>query len=148
MAEPKIIVNRQEIYDPQIEDYVKVEIPTESIKKFRRLSGPHSATILASYTGLGMRPRAEGGSFDANGRVVRLSLTADRATEFFLVDRNGTFDAPFLPASGRDITLGQPTAPLYNVKGTFKVIVGTASAGTVTAGFELMKHIPGTFTIS
>lgn len=147
MPEPKIGIIRQEIYDPSIEDYVKVELPTETIKKYRRVVGAGAASILASYTGLGNRPRETGGSFDTIGRVIRVSVVADRATEFHLVDRGGTFDNLFLPSSGRDTLLGAPSKPIYNVKGTLKVIRGSVAAGTYAAGFELVKRIEGTFTI-
>lgn len=148
MAEPKLMTVRHEIYDPQIEDYVKAELPTETVKKYRRLVGNGPASIVASYTGLGMRPRSEGGSFDANGRVLRIGAMADRATEYFLVDRGGTFDTMFVPASGKDDLLGAPHRPVCNVKGTFKVIRGSVSGGTYSVGFELMKRIDGTYTIS
>jgi hypothetical protein len=147
MPETRIVTFRKQIFDPSIEDYVVEELPTESIKKYRRVSGPSSYRTVASYTGLGMQRREEGGSFDCIGRITRLSVIASGAIEFYLIDRSGTFDDIYLPSAGRDLALGEPNAPIYNVKGTFKITIGSVASGTYAAAFELIKRIPGTFTV-
>lgn len=147
MARPEHIIVKQQIYDPSIEEYVKVELPTETIKKFRRVSGPASRWTLASYTGLGNVRLDTGGSFDAVGRCIRMSVTADRAQEFWIIDRKGTIDDIYLQAAGRDVAYGKWDAPLYVFEGTVKVEMGSVTAGTFTAAFELIKPILGTKTV-
>lgn len=148
MPEPQILIFREQQFDPTIEDYVDVEMPTETIKKFRRVSGPSSHRTIASYTGLGNQKREEGGSFDCIGRVTRITINSTRGTlEFHLVDRSGTFDEVLMVTAGRVTLQGYPSAPICNVKGTFKVTMGSVTAGTFTAAFELLKRIPGTFTV-
>lgn len=147
MPAPHIMIVRKEIYDPSIEDYIEEQLPTETIKKFGRVSGPSSYRTIASYTGLGYQPREEGGSFDCVGRIIRLGVNARGTCEVYLIDRNGTLDAIVFTASGREFRHGRPIAPLYNVMGTFKVTMGSVNAGTYTAAFELLKRIPGTFTV-
>lgn len=146
-GDPEIILIRKEIYNPEIEDYEREEIPTETIKRFGRTRGTAS-TLMASYSGLGMRQRAEGGSYDATGRVVRLGLVADRAMEIGIIDRTGTVDDILIPSSGRYDAQGAAYKPLYNLVGSVRIrALGSPSAGTFAASFEIKKRIEGTFTI-
>lgn len=147
MPKPEYRVIRKEIYDPTIEDYVSVELPTETIKKHDRLVAP-GARLLSSYTGLGnKRFDIIGGSADVVGRVTRLSFNADRQAECWLIDRSGTVDTLYLEAAGRETLLGKWDQPVYVLKGTVKFYLGSYAAGTFAVSYEILKRHEGTQTV-
>jgi len=131
---------RKEIYDPAFTDYVPEELPTVSVKGAGRARNVAADAAIATYTGLG------------GGTVMRLTylrIAADGAQEFYMKDRDGTFDYPYLEAAGAEVTLGAPDAPIHIVKGTFEIgcsRVGTA--GTFIASYEGMVRFQGTETRS
>ena len=131
---------RKKIYDPAFEEFVDEELPTVSVKGAGRTRGVGSGTevALASYTGLG------GGTVM---RVTYLRVAAKEACEFYLKDRDGTFDYPYLEAAGAEVTLGAPYAPIHVVKGTFEIgLVNGGTQGTFIAAYEGIVRFQGTET--
>lgn len=151
MPQPNILIFRKQSFDPTLEEYVREELPTETIKKWNQQKAVCSAKTLSSYTGLGKKRRPEevGGSEDVVGRITRLGIRSSGVMEFWLVDRGGTFEGLYLEAAGQQILLGEPTAPLYVAKGTLKVIIGSQSTrGTHEVSYEIIKAIRGTLTVA
>ncbi len=129
-------VQRKKIYDPAFEEFVDEELPTVSVKDAKRFTGNTSGTVLLRRTMSG-------------GTVMRLTYVAFRAsgeTEFYMSDRNGTFDYPYLEAAGAEIWSGGPDNPRV-VKGTFVMgILGSYASGTWTAAYEGIIRFQGTET--
>ena len=133
-------VQRKKIYDPAFEEFVDEELPTVSVKGAGRERNVAADAAIASYTGLG------------GGTVMRLTylrIAADGAQEFYLKDRSGTFDYPYLEAAGAEVTLGAPDAPIHLIKGTFEIGCSRAgTAGTFIASYEGVVRFQGTETRS
>ena len=131
-------VQRKKIYDPAFEEFVDEELPTVSVKGAGRARNCKAGTAIVTYTGLG------------GGTVMRLTylrVAADGAQEFYLKDRSGTFDYPYLEASGAEVTLGAPDAPIHTIKGTFEIGCARAgTAGTFIAAYEGIVRFQGTET--
>ena len=131
-------VQRKKIYDPAFEEFVDEELPTVSVKGAGRVRNCKAGTAIATYTGLG------------GGTVMRLTylrVAADGAQEFFLKDRGGTFDYPYLEAAGAEVILGEPKAPIHVIKGTFEIgLVTAGTAGTFIAAYEGVVRFQGTET--
>ena len=132
-------VQRMQIYDPAREEFLDEELPTVTVKGAGRATSVQAGTALGSYTGL------EGG-----GTVMRLTylrVAASKEAEFFLKDRDGTFDYPYLEAAGAEVTQGGPTTPIHVVKGTFEIglqVLGTS--GTFWCAYEGLVQFRGTET--
>lgn len=129
---------RKEIYDPAFEEFVDVELPTVSVKDAGRESDVAAGTAIVSFTGLG------GGTAM---RLTYLRVAASTETEFFVKDRSGTIDYPYLEAKGDEVLLGAPDAPLHVVQGTFEIgLVNAGASGTFIAAFEGVVRFQGTET--
>ena len=131
-------VQRKKIYDPAFEQFVDEELPTVSVKDALRVSGvahPGSALVRKTLSG---------------GTVMRLTylrLAGGAETEFFMRDRGGTFDYPYLEAAGAEVTLGAPDAPIHVVKGSFVIgFEGSYASGTRIAAYEGVVRFQGTET--
>ena len=131
-------VQRKKIYDPAFEEFVDEELPTVSVKDAGRVSGighPGSAIVRKTLSG---------------GTVMRLTylrVAAGVTTEFFMRDRGGTFDYPYLEAAGAEVTLGAPDAPIHVVKGSFVIgFQGSYASGTRIAAYEGVVRFQGTET--
>lgn len=134
------IVNRKEIYDPSIEEWVKEELPTFSIKRTERIVDVSPGTLMTSYsTGPGTVLR-----------VTRLEFGAGQASEFFVRDRGGTVGFYTLEAAGQVHLLGAPTSPVMILKGTcqFRNIGTQLQSGTFTCNVEGIPRQHGTETVS
>ena len=133
-------VFRKEIYDPSIEEWVKEEIPTFSIKRAERISNVSPGTLMTSYsTGPGTVLR-----------VTRLEFGAGQASEFYVRDRGGTVGLYILEAAGQIHLLGAPTSPVMILKGTcqFRNIGTQLQTGTFTCNMEGIPRQHGTETVS
>ena len=130
-------VQRKKIYDPSFEEFVNEELPTVSIKDVKRLTG-----VIPAGTAL-LRRTFSGGT------AMRLTYVAFRAsaeTEFFMRDREGTFDYPFLEAAGGEVWSGGPNEPRV-VEGSFVIgIQGSYASGTRVAAYEGFVRFQGTET--
>lgn len=138
-GEPEYRINRKEKYNPNFEDYVREEIPTNTIKRAVRVTGVNVGTLIASHvTGPG-----------SYMLVTRLNICADRETEFLVRDRSGTIDYIYLEAAGMHAALGEQDAPIMVLKGSceFRNIAGT-SAGTYAISFEGIVPQFGTETVA
>lgn len=131
-------VQRKQIYNPAWEEFVDEELPTVSVKDAHRLSGvghPGSALVRKTLSG---------------GTVMRLTylrVAAGAETEFFLRDRDGTFDYPYLEAAGAEVLLGAPNEPIHVVKGSFVMgLQGSYASGTRIAAYEGIVRFRGTET--
>ncbi len=134
------IVSRKEIYDPSIEEFVKEELPTFSIKRTEKIKNVSPGTLMTYYsTGPG-----------SVIRITRLEFSADREAEFFVRDREGTVGFYFLEAAGQVHLLGAPTSPVMILKGTcqFRNIGTQLQAGTFTCNVEGIPRQHGTETVS
>jgi len=138
---------RGELFDRSLEMYVPEELPSESIKKYVRKATLSAGGNLASHQ-LGLRARTEGGTYDIVGRLTKLTVAASKEAEFYLVDRDGTFDSVYLESKGQVRDYGSPKEPLAVVKGTFRITMGSQTAGTYITAFEIQKYIPGTLAIA
>ena len=131
-------IQRKEIYDPAFEEFVDEELPTVSVKAAGRAGDVAAGTAVVSFTGLG------------GGTVMRLTylrVAANAETEFFLKDRSGTIDYPYLESKGDEVLLGAPDAPIHVVQGTFAIgLVNAGVAGTFIAAFEGVVRFQGTET--
>ena len=129
---------RKKIYDPAFEQFVDEELPTVSVKGAGRVRNCKAGTAIATYIGLG------------GGTVMRLTylrVAADGAQEFFLKDRGGTFDYPYIEAAGAEVTVGAPDAPIHVIKGTFEIgLVTAGTSGTFIAAYEGIVRFQGTET--
>lgn len=136
------IVGRKEIYDPSIEEWVKEELPTFTIKRSVR----HVRTSTGTTTLLGSYETGPGTVL----RVTRLEFGATSATEYFVRDREGTVGFYYLEAAGQIHLLGAPKSPVMVLKGTclFSSVCGTLDAGTFTCNMEGIPHQHGTETVS
>ena len=131
-------VQRKQIYDASWEEFVDEELPTVSVKDAHRVSGvghPGSALVRKTLSG---------------GTVMRLTylrVAAGAETEFFLCDRDGTFDYPFLEAAGDEVLQGAANAPVHVVKGSFVMgVYGSYASGTRIAAYEGIVRFRGTET--
>lgn len=134
------IVNRKEIYDPSIEEYVKEELPTFSIKRTEKIKNVSPGTLMTSYsTGPG-----------SVIRITRLEFSANQSAEFFVRDREGTVGFYYLEAAGQVHLLGAPTSPVMILKGTcqFRNIGTQLQVGTFTCNVEGIPRQHGTETVS
>lgn len=133
-------VSRKEIYDPSIEEWVKEELPTFSIKRTEKIKNVSPGTLMTSYsTGPGTVIR-----------ITRLEFSANQAAEFFVRDREGTVGFYYLEAAGQVHLLGAPTSPVMILKGTcqFRNIGTQLTAGTFTCNVEGIPRQHGTETVS
>ena len=131
-------VQRKKIYDPAFEQFVDEELPTVSVKDAARLAGtnPAGTTLL--------RKTLSGGTVM---RVTHMRVGASAETEFFMQDRGGTFDYPYLEAAGAEVTLGAPEAPVHVVQGSFIMgLQGSYGSGTRVASYEGIVRFQGTET--
>ena len=131
-------VQRGQIYDPAWEEFVDEELPTVTVKDALQVSGvahPGSAIVRKTLTG---------------GTVMRLTyvrIAANAETVFFLRDRDGTFDYPYLEAAGAEVTQGAPNAPIHVVKGSFVMgFHGSYASGTRIGAYEGIVRFQGTET--
>lgn len=129
---------KKRIKDPAYEKYVDEELPTVTVKDALYVGGvghPGSAIVRKTLSG---------------GTVMRLTylrVAADAETKFFLRDRDGTFDYPYLEAAGAEVLLGAPSAPIHVVKGTFAMgCQGSYASGTRWASYEGIVRFQGTET--
>lgn len=137
---PEVRVIRQEKYDPNFEDYQKVEFPTNTIKRAKRVTGVSPGTLITSYS-------TGPGSYI---KVTRISFNADREAEFYVKDRSGTVDVIYLEAAGNYTLLGGQDAPIYVLKGSaqFRNIGTQLSAGTYSIALEGIVPQFGSETVS
>ena len=132
-------IQRKEIYDPAFEEFVDVELPTVSIKDAARVAHEDAGGTLLERT-------FSGGTVM---RITFLRFTAGAAQEFFMQDRNGTFDYPYLEAAGVETMLGEPMAPIHVVEGTFKIGASGSFGGSGTfasVAYEGIVRFQGTET--
>ena len=149
MVERKI--ERKEIWDPSIQEYVKEELPTVTVKQAARLTGAVGQPRLSSYE---IRSGTISGEWHPPKvlRVTRFHVAANKSAYFSVIEGRGTIDHLYLEAAGDFAQLGQPGAPVYTAKGKFVVRQGSlaAAGGTYIVGWEgLMprygsESIPGT----
>jgi len=143
-------IERKEIFDPYIEEFVKEEVPTVTVKKAARWTGNRSEGTFLSYSIPG--PGTISGEWRPGKvmRVTRISVAATQEAKFFVKDRSGTFDYPYLEAAGREVTLGAPYSPICVAGGSLAVGIGSVAAGTYWCSFEGIvprfgtEVIPGT----
>lgn len=134
----KMLVARKEIYDPSLAEFVDEELPTVSAKDagYRGGSNPAGTALV--------RKTLSGGTVM---RLTFMRVASDAAMKFFMYDRSGTFDYPYLQAAGAEVLLGQPNAPLHVVKGSFVIgVLGSYASGTKFAAYEGLIHYQGTET--
>jgi len=136
----EINIERKEIYDPSLEEFVNEELPTVTVRDATRVfSGGHVRGTPLLTRDLG------GGTFM---RLTTLRIGASRSAEFYLHDsRKGTFDWIYLESAGQELDLGAPTAPIHVTKGTFTIgafYEGTATAGTYYTAYEGLIPSSGT----
>jgi len=143
-------IERREIFDPYVQEFVKEELPTVTVKKAARWTGSRSEGTFVHYHVPG--PGTISGDWRPGKvmRITRLAVGATQEAKFFVKDRAGTIDHPYLEAAGREVTLGAPTAPVCVVAGSFAVGIGSVAAGTYWCSFEGVlprfgtEVIPGT----
>jgi len=138
-GKPEVIINRNERYNPAAEDYLREEFPTVTIKRVGRVGGVGVGTCIASH-------------FIGAGTyflVTRLEVYADRETEFYVKDRNGTALLAFLEAAGQHTLIGDQYAPVTILHGSAEIrnLSGTAT-GTYAACMEGIQPQFGTETVS
>ena len=140
-GEPEYRIYRREVYDPSLEDYVREELPTKTIKRTGRLEGfVAGGTLIASHD---IGP----GSYWI---ITRLNIATSRSAEFAIIDRTGTIDYIYLEAAGMHAALGERKAPIMVLEGSAEVRnipVGTA-IGTFSVALEGLTQQFGTETVS
>lgn len=147
----KVVQVRREYFDRVKRDFVVLEEVTERIKAARQVTGAHSATAMYRRTiGPGSSGVPTGSAlritFQAFGRRGGTPLGA--AGRFFMIDREGTFDHPYLEADGREVVTGDELNPIHEVRGSFRVFVGSAAGGTFWFAYDGIIHRGGTETVS
>lgn len=106
-GKPEYRTIRNERYNPHFEDYLREEFPTVTIKRAKRITGVNVGTCLAShYVGAG-----------TYFLVTRLEVYADRATEFYVKDSDGTALIVYLEAAGQHTLIGDQYAPVTVLQG-------------------------------
>jgi len=130
-------LRRNEIFDPSKQEYVREELPTVSLKDAARVRNCAAGTALITKDlGAGTEMR-----------ITFYRISAGTPTEFFMRDRSGTFDYPFLEARGAEVGLGAPKDPVHVVRGTFVIgLQNAGTAGTFIASYEGIVGYQGTET--
>lgn len=130
-------VRRREIFDPSQQEYRREELPTVTVKDATRLRGCSAGgTLLVKDLGAGTEMR-----------LTFYRISAGTPTEFFMADRDGTFDCPFLEARGAEVGLGAPNEPIHVVRGTYSIgLINAGAAGTFIAAYEGIVRYQGTET--
>ncbi len=137
--QPQYRILRNEKYNPNFKDYMKVELPTNTVKRTGRITGVNVGTRIASHsTGPG-----------SYAIVTRLDIYADRETEFIVKDRSGTCMVLYLEAAGMHQIIGEVDAPVTVLKGSAQIhnLTGT-SAGTYSAAMEYVAPQFGSETVT
>ena len=133
----KVEIRRNEIFDPSQQRYVAEELPTRSLKEAVRARNSKGGTALLTH--------ALGGGTEM--RLTFYRVSAGTPTEFFMRDRGGTFDFPFLEARGAEAAFGGPVDPLHVIRGTFEMgLVNSGTAGTFIVAYEGIVGYSGTET--
>ena len=131
-------VRRREIFDPSQQEYRPEELPTRSLKAAIRATHCGAGTALLTCSSLGA------------GTEMRLTfyrVSAGTPTEFYMKDRDGIFDYPFLEARGAEVAIGAPNEPIHIVRGTFEIgLVGSQTLSTFIAAYEGIVRYQGTET--
>ena len=132
-------MQRKEVYDPSTTKYEREELPTVTVKGYRRAIQVGAGSALATYTGLG------GGT---EMRVTHYRVSSSTVPiEFYLRDRGGTFDVIYLETKGAEVAHAGPMDPLHVVRGTFEIgLLNTGTAGTFIASYEGVIRFSGTET--
>lgn len=130
-------IRRNEIFNPSQQEYVREELPTVTLKDAERVRNCKAGTALITKD-LGA------------GTEMRLTfyrVSAGTPIEFFMRDRSGTFDYPFLEARGAEVGIGAPNEPVHVVRGTFTIgLQNAGTAGTFIAAYEGVIRYQGTET--
>lgn len=121
----------QKVYDPKMRRVVYDELPTLSIKKFKKdITSILSEDIASSYFGSGSAMR-----------VTRLSIWSSLGGVFNIMDERGTIQEARPGSSSEYFLGGSPKEPIFAAIGNFRIAhVGTLSAGTVSVSFEGYLH--------
>ena len=130
-------VRRNEVWDPSQQVYRREQLPTVTLKDAERVRNCGAGTALITKD-LGA------------GTEMRLTfyrVSAGTPTEFYMHDRSGTFDFPFLESRGAEVGLGAPNEPVHVVRGTFTIgLQNDGTAGTFIAAYEGIVRYQGTET--
>lgn len=124
---------RNEIFDPSQQEYRPEELPTVTVKAAARVRNCAAGTaLLTKDLGAGTEMR-----------LTFYRVSAGTPTEFFMRDRGGTFDYPFLESRGAEVGLGAPNEPIHVVRGTFVIgLQNAGTAGTFIVAYEgIVRHI-------
>ena len=134
---PTVHIERREVFNPSQQEYEREEIPTVSLKDAVRASHCGAGTALIS--------KDLGGGTEM--RLTFYRVSAGTPTEFYMSDRGGTFDFPYLESRGAEVGIGAPNEPLHIVRGTFEIgLVGSMTLGTFIAAYEGIIRYSGTET--
>jgi hypothetical protein len=130
-------VRRNEIFDPSQQEYTPEQLPTVTLKDAERVRNCAAGTALITKDlGAGTEMR-----------LMFYRVSSGTPTEFFMHDRSGTFDYPFLEARGAEVGLGAPNEPVHVVRGTFSIgLINAGTAGTYIAAYEGIVRYRGTET--
>jgi hypothetical protein len=130
-------IRRREIFDPSQQVFVKEELPTITVKDAVRVRNWSPGTALISKDlGAGTEMR-----------ITFYRVSAGTPTEFYMRDRGGTFDYPFLESPGAEAGISAPNEPLHVVRGTFEMgLINAGTVGTFIAAYEGIIRYQGTET--
>ena len=133
----QVTIAGKKIFDPSTQKYVDEELPTRTVKAAVRSRNSKAGTALITY--------ALGGGTEM--RLTFYRVSAGTPAEFFLRDRGGTFDFPFLEARGAEAAFGGASDPLHVIRGTFEMgLVNNGTAGTFIVAYEGIVRYSGTET--
>lgn len=128
-------IERKEVFNPSQQEYVKEELPTISLK----------AAVRATHCGAGTALISKDLGGGTEMRLTFYRVSAGTPTEFYMRDRGGTFDYPFLESRGAEVGIGAPNEPLHVVRGTFEIgLVGSQTLSTFIAAYEGIIAYQGT----
>jgi hypothetical protein len=140
----KTIRVQREMFDRARRVWTPEMLPTDIIKAGRTVSGAHSATAMYRKTvGAGSWLEVTGIEFS---RIGGSPLSA--AGKLWMIDRDGTFSYPVLGSKGWVPQHGGMEAPLYVIRGSWRVMCGSVAGGSFYFGYQGLMNRCGTETVA